>query len=618
MRCLRILLFYVGIISCDSFAESASPTETYTLMGGDGTKYSSLGELVSAENTKMQAGFGNCMANPGPSGSYYCVSRRITSNTPSPHFPTVNGKATYYSLNGEFVAYSKGSSQAPEETHTTYAEGWLGASLSFSCPADLYAENTGNSSSCKPWYVSAVPQSSPPAQCPVLNPVDPSNGAKVQNEIDIDSRGVGQIGFARFFSNSNRAGGGAWYHSYQKSLYVVNTEKIERMREQSSKATTKSAACTNGWSELRSKISDSWAAGATAEYVNDTCKIKKNNVVVQNLPVMHFGGKIIETYFKPGYVQLVRENGVIQHFGKGANEAYSELNAERGKLESVIDAAPIAWRYKAPNGEIEDYNADGKLLSITGKNGVKQELFYDATSGLLTRVKDSTNRELVFAYTGNQISSVTVDGNKTTSYSYNALGLIAQVTRPDTTTRIYHYEDTRFPTYLTGITDERNKRYATWTYDAQGRAISSEHSGGAEKGTLVFNADGSTTLTNALNKQTIYRFADIAGARRVVKVEGQPTANCAGANQDYTYTAEGWIASKTDWKGVKTTYQYNATGQEISRTEAFGTSDARTITTEWHPSLYLKTKVTEPTQETTFNYDANGRLMNQSVRTLTN
>ena len=247
---------------------------------------------------------------------------------------------------------------------------------------------------------------------------------------------------------------------------------------------------------------------------------------------------------------------------------------------------------------------------------MKQELFYDANSGLLSRVKDSTGRELLFAYTGNQISSVTVDGNKTTSYTYNASGLITQVTRPDNTTRIYHYEDTRFPTALTGITDERGARYATWTYDAQGRAISSEHAGGAEKTLLTFNADGSTTVTNALNKQTIYRFADIAGARRVTKVEGQPTANCAGANQDYTYTPEGWIASKTDWKGIKTTFTYNTVGQEISRTEAFGTSDARTVTTEWHPTLFVKTKITEPEKETIYTYDANGRLLNQTVQSI--
>lgn len=466
-------------------------------------------------------------------------------------------------------------------------------------------------------YVAVAPEDSPPSSCPVGNPIDTSTGAKIQKETDVASQGVGQTGFERTYNNSNKALGGSWYNSHQKSLRVISPEKIQIIRDKSSPYGSKATACTNGWNELKTRITDAWAQGASAQYVNNTCQVVRNNVVVRNIPIVP-EGQNIEIYIKPGAIQLVRENGSILSFGLGAGDQYTELNGERGQLVAINNAAPITWRYKAPNGDVEDYNADGKLLSITARNGVKQELFYDATSGLLTRVKDSTNRELLFSYNGNKISSITVDSNKTTTYAYNASGLITQVTRPDNTTRIYHYEDSRFPTYLTGITDERNKRYATWTYDAQGRAIASEHAGGAEKTLLSFNADGSTTVTNALNKQTIYRFADIAGARRVVKVEGQPTTNCLGANQDYTYTNEGWLASKTDWKGIKTTYQYNTLGQEISRTEAFGTPEARTITTEWHPSLYIKTKVTEPGKETVFSYDANGRLLNQSTSALSN
>ncbi len=482
------------------------------------------------------------------------------------------------------------------------------------CPQGTINLNNGY---CELRFVAGAPQDSPPTTCSVGNPVDTSNGAKIQNEIDISTRGIGQVGFGRTYNNANRSIGGFWYNDYQKSLRILSPQKTETIRGKSSPYSSKATACTSGWGQLKTQITDSWAQGTSSQYVNNTCQVIRNNVVVRNIPILP-DGEHIEIYVKPGAIQLVRENGSILSFGLGLNDQYSELSGGRGQLMPVTDAAPIAWRYKSHNGDVEDYNTDGKLLSITTSNGMKQELFYDATNGLLTRVKDSTNRELVFAYTGNQISSVTVDGNKTTHYTYNTQGLIAQVTRPDNTTRVYHYEDTRFPTYLTGITDERNKRYATWTYDAQGRTISSEHAGGVEKTLLAFNADGSTTVTNALNKQTIYRFDDIAGARRVVKVEGQPTASCAGANQDYTYTAQGWVESKTDWKGVKTTYQYNSLGQEISRTEAFGTTEARTVTTEWHPTLYLKAKVTEPTQETTFNYDANGRLLNQSVRTLTN
>jgi len=464
-------------------------------------------------------------------------------------------------------------------------------------------------------YVAGAPPINPTPQCSVGNPIDTSTGTKIQKETDIYSRGINQVNFDRTYNNGNKSDHSLWFNPYQKSLRVITPEKIIIGGKKSSPYTSKSQACTSGWSEIKSNITESWAQGTTAQYVNDTCQVKRNNIIVRNIPILPDLNHLY-IYLKPGSIQLVRENGSIYSFGLSTNDQYRELNGERGQLTAISNSAPIAWRFKTNSGDIEDYNADGKLLSITASNGMKQELFYDATSDLLFRVKDSTNRELLFAYTDNQISSVTVDGNKTTSYTYNALGLITKVTRPDSTTRIYHYEDSRFPTALTGITDERSARYATWAYDAQGRAISSEHAGGAEKTMLAFNADGSTTVTNALNKQTIYRFADIAGARRVTKVEGQPTANCIGANQDYTYTPEGWIASKTDWKGIKTTFTYNALGQEISRTEAFATPEARTVTTEWHPTFFVKTKVTEPEKETIYSYDANGRLLNQSTQSI--
>jgi len=255
------------------------------------------------------------------------------------------------------------------------------------------------------------------------------------------------------------------------------------------------------------------------------------------------------------------------------------------------------------------------LLTIRTANVARQDLAYDL-SGNLIQVTDSAGRSLAFDYTDGKLSSLTVDGNQQFTYSYNAAGILSSVQRPDQAQRIYHYEDSRFPTYLTGITDERGVRYATWTYDDQGRAISSEHAGGTDKTLLAFNADGSTTVTNPLGKQTTYHFDDIAGARRVTQVEGHATTSCEGANQNYTYSPEGLLASKTDWKGNTSTYSYNTFGQEISRTEASGTPEARTITTEWHPDFYVKTRVVEGGKETLYTYDDNGRLLSTTTNPL--
>lgn len=461
------------------------------------------------------------------------------------------------------------------------------------------------------YKVGAPEEENPPQVC-VANPIDAADGQKHQYETDINSLGQGQIEFLRTYSQSLSP----WRNNYQRSLVAIDSsQNTIQLKLSADYGTNKANACSSGWTELQNTNAELRVLNSTSVPSADgeTCEIKTNGKIVKRISL------ISEKYYKkitllPGLVRLERPDGSILVMYQNGN-IWRALGSDTGFVERLSDLF-AAWRFTTSTGILEDYNADGKLFSITASNGMKQELFYDQTTGLLSRVKDSAGRELVFAYTGTQLKSVTVDGNKITNYTYNTSGLITRVTRPDATQRVYHYEDSRFPKYLTGITDERGVRYATWKYDAQGRAISSEHAGGAEKTLLAFNSDGSTTVTNPLGKKTTYHFDDIAGARRVTKVEGHATTSCDGANQNYTYTPEGWLQSKTDWKGNKTSFTYNSLGQEISRTAADGTVDARTISTEWDPVTHRKAKVTEPETETTFIYDANGLLQSQVVRSL--
>jgi YD repeat-containing protein len=128
------------------------------------------------------------------------------------------------------------------------------------------------------------------------------------------------------------------------------------------------------------------------------------------------------------------------------------------------------------------------------------------------------------------------------------------------------------------------------------------------------NADGTRTVTNALGKQSTYHFTQFNGEYKMTQVEGHPSANCAGANKNYTYDANGFMASKTDWANNLTTYVHNNRGQELSRTEAAGTPQARTITTEWHSEFNLPIKISEPERETVMTYDANGRLLSREIK----
>jgi len=71
---------------------------------------------------------------------------------------------------------------------------------------------------------------------------------------------------------------------------------------------------------------------------------------------------------------------------------------------------------------------------------------------------------------------VTAPDGKLYQYEYDSEQRLVQVTYPGQTFRQYHYEHSGYPDYaLTGITDENGDRYASFSYDAQGQAVTTEH-----------------------------------------------------------------------------------------------------------------------------------------------
>ena len=275
---------------------------------------------------------------------------------------------------------------------------------------------------------------------------------------------------------------------------------------------------------------------------------------------------------------------------------------------------------------IYEFESNGKLASVTDLYGHSKTFDYDP-SGNLISVTHSSGELLVYGYDGSgQITSITTSDDNVYQYSYTD-GLLASVTYPgQTTSKNYHYENPGFPGALTGVSDERGIRYATWGYDAQGRAISSEHTDGADRVTFVFNGNNSTTVTNSLGKQTTYHFKQYNGVFKVVEVEGHQSTNCTAANQYYEYYDHvmpgsndiyGLLKSKTDWQGNLTEFGYNERGLEIVRTEAKGTTVERVITTQWHTQFNLPVTIIEPAREISFEYDTNGRLLSRTVNPIT-
>jgi RHS repeat-associated protein len=271
-------------------------------------------------------------------------------------------------------------------------------------------------------------------------------------------------------------------------------------------------------------------------------------------------------------------------------------------------------------GTVETYNSAGWLVTIRKRNGYTQTIAYDA-SNFIESVTDSYGRQITFTTDSNGIiQSATGPDGKVVTYQFrNAFGspspyVLEKVVYPDDTpanpsdnpTVAYHYENPDFPYALTGITDERGIRYATFAYDSSRRATSSEHAGGVDRNTFTYNASGTITVTNALNKDTIYTFSTILHSKWATSIQGVASPNCAAANSSYTYNTRGRITSTTDWNGFITNRSVTPEGLETSRTEAFGTAQARTITTSWDIPKRVPTLISAPRKNTALTYDSDG------------
>lgn len=280
----------------------------------------------------------------------------------------------------------------------------------------------------------------------------------------------------------------------------------------------------------------------------------------------------------------------------------------------TLEALGSGWQYTSADQEVFEFDSQGRLARTANANGQYQQLTYGANDEIT--VEDSFGNQLSFTQDGRYQPLSLTTANLSFAYSYDATARLTKVStlaNGQTFERQFHYENTSYPRFLTGITDERDVRFVTWEYDNQGRAVKSVYADGASETNISYNANGTTTVTNALGRETTYHYAVVNGVKRITAIDGEPAPNCPASNSSYSYDSRGLLASQTNERGITTTYQYNARGLETSRTEASGTPEQRTITTQWHATLNLPVLITEPQRKIAMSYDANGRLLSREI-----
>ena len=293
-------------------------------------------------------------------------------------------------------------------------------------------------------------------------------------------------------------------------------------------------------------------------------------------------------------------------------------------IDVTLTVSGSNWILKDHDDTVETYasNSAGalQLTAITKRGGYRQRLSYNS-SGQVESVVDTYGRKITFSYTGTLLTAVTTPDKTTITYGYTESGVngtsLDRLARVDYSTtpatgQAYVYENTTYPFALTGIIDEDGNRFTTWTYDGQGRATSSQHAGGADLTQLTYNADGSTTVLNALGEQEVYKFTTLQGSPKITEIDRLPTATTAAAVRLLTYDANGYLATSSDWNSNVTQYINDYRGLPLVVVEAANTSISRETQTTWSAKFHVPTKIVTVGLTQNFAYDAEG---NQISRT---
>uniref|UniRef100_UPI003BA9DCAF DUF6531 domain-containing protein n=1 Tax=Kiloniella litopenaei TaxID=1549748 RepID=UPI003BA9DCAF len=320
-----------------------------------------------------------------------------------------------------------------------------------------------------------------------------------------------------------------------------------------------------------------------------------------------------------------RPDGQALRFERTSGTTFVPDSDQTLKLERV----GTEWQVTTLSGRVEVYSGQGKLQSITDKSGYQILTTY--ANNLLSSVSDSYGRSITLTYGAfNRIVTVKAPDDKEYKYRYTSSGVgpLAKViypkaednitnplySYPDTSvSETYHYEDSRYPAALTGITDRKGVRFATWEYDDQLRATRSYHAGNAEDTQVAYDdANQLITVTNSLGKETKYHWSNVTGGRKITRVEGVASANCLPDDSYITYDANGFMASSTDKKGYVTNYTRNARGLPETVTRAAGLPEEYATTTTWHADFAKPTQVVSPGLTIDFTYDAAGNLLSRT------
>jgi YD repeat-containing protein len=600
---LAMFFSLTGIFSSES-AHAINPATDTFYCAYPGVYSSTLGEFSDALLTRTNI-------SAATVGRYYVYDGDWITCAPG-RCPGVNANC-YYS-NGSYIFgdyYVRHVIQQPDDGGV-----WQGRQFT------AIFVNRGNPNSFD-FSASPLPDKNPPELCPSAgNPIKPATGNKIQTEYDYIDPTNNALSFIRYYNLQLKGGarvGVNWLtNQHPQILRTPTATKFTSLRPNGLKIPHSFngpfAADITSWPS----VTDPDINDKLTQYSNATFQLKLA------------ANDSVETYDNDGFIfsSTTRE---------GLTVRYTYASSNNANYPSTAPACNISNTY--------------------------------SNFGMLKCVTDNFGHQLNFTYNiSGQIATMTDPAGNVFSYAYDNSGNLKTVTYPDDTSAVltdnpkktYVYGSdpgetvntggVSQPNALTGLIDENGVRYATYKYDANGKAISTEHadtgSGPVEKYSLNYAPDGSSTsvidpLCQAnpnpdLCKRTT-RFTTVLGVVKSTGTDQPGGSGCSAAASAMTYDVNGNVASRTGFSnpgydGHKTCYAYDMSRNlETARVEGLASvadcatalsasslaAPARKITTSWHPTYRLPLKVAEPKLLTTYTRDAQGNVLTKTEQATT-
>ncbi|MEX2964762.1 DUF6531 domain-containing protein, partial [Microbulbifer sp. TYP-18] len=297
-------------------------------------------------------------------------------------------------------------------------------------------------------------------------------------------------------------------------------------------------------------------------------------------------------------------------------QAYASPDGAGAHDQIIYDSGNNQWVWREGSSRIEevygDVNGEWKLIARVDAEG-RQLMFGHNASGLVNSIVDSAGQTFTLAYSGNQVTGVTVTSDGVTQqrlhYSYDSQNRLQTVTvdlSPEdsdiadgnTYTTNYTYDGSS--TRIASVTqsDGTLMQFAYTDVDGQGdyrvtevragRAAASGQAGEFDNSDLRITtyaydlANAVTTITQVSNPeassgswigpQTELMF-DSAG--RITQMTAPADQNGVREVTQYSYDADGNLLTLTDHSGDTATYEYDGRGNQTLMRDAQGNTVAR-------------------------------------------